>query len=55
MIPGANLIPGVGWNATEGWDPATGLGFPDFEKLKGLAMDVVDRGADRCPYDWVNY
>lgn len=53
VIPGANLIPYVGWNATEGWDPATGLGFPDFQKLSRLALDM-DRGPDRCPYDWIN-
>ena len=54
VIPGAKLIPYVGWNATEGWDPATGLGFPDYQKLVGLALDV-DREPDQCPYDWVNY
>ncbi|KAI0059713.1 tripeptidyl peptidase A [Artomyces pyxidatus] len=27
-----------GFNATEGWDPITGLGTPDFAKLKELAL-----------------
>ncbi|KAJ7503167.1 tripeptidyl peptidase A [Mycena galericulata] len=27
-----------GFNATEGWDPATGLGIPDFQKLQHLAL-----------------
>ncbi|PSK60694.1 hypothetical protein B9Z65_844 [Elsinoe australis] len=26
-------IPYAGWNATKGWDPVTGLGTPDFERL----------------------
>lgn len=29
----AQRIPGAGWNATEGWDPATGLGTPVFSDL----------------------
>ncbi|KAI9810165.1 MAG: vesicle formation at the endoplasmic reticulum [Phylliscum demangeonii] len=29
-------IPYAGWNATEGWDPATGLGTPVFSKLLTL-------------------
>ena len=52
-IPGANLIPHVGWNATVGWDPATGLGFPDFQKLSRLALDM-HKGPDQCPYDWIH-
>lgn len=28
----------VGFKASAGWDPATGLGTPDFEKLKKAAM-----------------
>lgn len=31
---GAVVIPGAFWNATEGWDPVTGLGIPDFDKLR---------------------
>jgi tripeptidyl-peptidase I len=52
VIPGAKVIPYVSWNATEGWDPATGLGFPDFQKLLNLSLDVY-RGPDRCSYDLV--
>ncbi|KAG6333310.1 hypothetical protein ID866_5777 [Astraeus odoratus] len=29
-----------GFNATEGWDPVTGLGTPNFEKLKKLALTL---------------
>lgn len=32
------IIPGAHWNATEGWDPVTGLGTPDFQKLKDLVL-----------------
>lgn len=35
-LPGAGVIPYASWNATEGWDPVTGLGTPNFEKLKDL-------------------
>ena len=37
-IPGAGIIPYASWNATEGWDPVTGLGTPNFEKLKSLVL-----------------
>ncbi|KAL8789318.1 MAG: hypothetical protein Q9213_001241 [Squamulea squamosa] len=37
-IAGASVIPYASWNATVGWDPVTGLGVPDFEKLLGAAM-----------------
>jgi len=51
VIPEANVIPYVSWNATEGWDPATGLGFPDFQKLLAIAMDVKNK-PDECPYSF---
>ncbi|KAL4804048.1 peptidase S8/S53 domain-containing protein [Aspergillus unguis] len=35
---GSPVIPFASWNATEGWDPVTGLGTPDFAKLKKLAL-----------------
>jgi tripeptidyl-peptidase-1 len=35
---GAGIVPGARWNATEGWDPVTGFGTPDFEKLKDLVL-----------------
>jgi tripeptidyl-peptidase-1 len=31
-------IPGAHWNATKGWDPTTGLGTPDFQKLKEIVL-----------------
>jgi len=31
------LVPYASWNATEDWDPVTGYGTPDFEKLLRLA------------------
>jgi tripeptidyl-peptidase-1 len=37
---GSPVIPYAGWNATEGWDPVTGLGTPDFAKLKVLVLDA---------------
>ncbi len=37
-VVGGSIIPYASWNATRGWDPATGLGVPDFEKLLALAL-----------------
>jgi tripeptidyl-peptidase-1 len=37
-IPGASIILYASWNATPGWDPVTGLGVPNFQKLKQLAL-----------------
>ncbi|RMJ22396.1 Tripeptidyl-peptidase [Aspergillus sp. HF37] len=31
-----DIIPPAGWNVTEGWDPVTGLGTPDFARLRDL-------------------
>ena len=31
----------VGFKAAPGWDPATGLGTPNFAKLSQAAMKVV--------------
>lgn len=36
----APYVPYASWNATEGWDPVTGLGTPDFGKL----LDISERG-----------
>ncbi|CAK7201702.1 hypothetical protein SEUCBS139899_004412 [Sporothrix eucalyptigena] len=33
---GSGVIPGAFWNATTGWDPVTGYGTPNFEKLLSL-------------------
>ncbi|PSR79780.1 peptidase S8/S53 domain-containing protein [Coniella lustricola] len=35
---GAGQVPGARWNATTGWDPVTGYGTPDFQKLKSLVL-----------------
>lgn len=37
-VPGASVIPGAHWNATIGWDPVTGLGTPNFGKLKEIVL-----------------
>ena len=37
-IPGGGVIPWATWNATIGWDPVTGLGTPNFEKLKEVVL-----------------
>lgn len=35
------FVPYASWNATEGWDPVTGHGTPDFEKLLSIAQGPV--------------
>jgi tripeptidyl-peptidase I len=42
LVPGAKIIGGAFWNATIGWDPATGLGIPDFEKMVRVAVNDYD-------------
>ncbi|KAH8689154.1 tripeptidyl peptidase A [Talaromyces proteolyticus] len=39
-VPGGGIIPWATWNATEGWDPVTGLGTPDFQKLKEIVLSL---------------
>ena len=39
-VPGASIIPFASWNSTVGWDPVTGLGTPNFMKLKMAALDA---------------
>ena len=34
----APFVPFASWNATKGWDPATGFGTPNFPALKELAL-----------------
>lgn len=34
------FVPYASWNATEGWDPVTGLGTPLFDKLLELSKDA---------------
>ncbi|KAL8681458.1 MAG: hypothetical protein Q9224_001058 [Gallowayella concinna] len=33
------VVPGAGWNATEGWDPVTGYGTPNFPVLLSLVKE----------------
>lgn len=37
------FVPYASWNATEGWDPVTGLGTPDFQKMLQMAMASPSR------------
>lgn len=39
-VPGGGVVPGAAWNATTGWDPVTGLGTPNFEKLKEIVLSI---------------
>ncbi|KAK4897124.1 Tripeptidyl-peptidase sed2 [Elasticomyces elasticus] len=35
------FVPYASWNATPGWDPVTGYGTPDFQKLMALALNTT--------------
>lgn len=37
---GSGIVLGARWNATELWDPTTGYGTPDFQKLKTLVLGL---------------
>lgn len=37
---GSGIVLGARWNATELWDPTTGYGTPDFQKLKTLVLGI---------------
>ena len=37
-VVGGGIIPGASWNATDGWDPVTGWGTPDFGKWKDAVV-----------------
>ncbi|KAH8653369.1 tripeptidyl-peptidase [Xylariales sp. PMI_506] len=39
-VPGGGIIPWASWNATEGWDPATGLGLPNLQAMIRAALSV---------------
>ncbi|KAB8298595.1 hypothetical protein EYC80_000774 [Monilinia laxa] len=39
-VPGGAVIPYASWNSTVGWDPVTGLGTPNFDKLKQLVLSL---------------
>ena len=36
----AKFVEGAGWNATEGWDPVTGLGTPVFPNLVQAMLSI---------------
>mmetsp|Transcript_114333 Transcript_114333/g.227519 ORF Transcript_114333/g.227519 Transcript_114333/m.227519 type:complete len:594 (-) Transcript_114333:152-1933(-) len=38
---GGGFRPKLGFNAVKGWDPATGWGTPDYEKLAKVVMEAV--------------
>lgn len=37
---GSPVVSNASWNATQGWDPVTGLGTPDFGRLVKLALEA---------------
>jgi tripeptidyl-peptidase-1 len=37
---GDGLVSGARWNATEGWDPTTGFGVPNFQAWKTLVLTL---------------
>ena len=37
-VPGGGIVPFATWNATEGWDPATGYGVPNLGAMLKLAL-----------------
>jgi len=39
-VAGAGIIPYAYWNATQGWDAATGWGVPKFSKLLDYALSI---------------
>ncbi|SPO01023.1 related to Tripeptidyl-peptidase sed4 [Cephalotrichum gorgonifer] len=47
-VPGAGVVGerGAFWNATAGWDPATGLGLPNFERMLKVALDGRSHGSE---------
>ncbi|KAI0446093.1 peptidase S8/S53 domain-containing protein [Xylaria telfairii] len=38
LIRGGGKIPWASWNGTLGWDPVTGVGTPDFQKILAAAL-----------------
>lgn len=40
VLPDASVIPYATWNSTVGWDPVTGLGTPNFQKLLKLVLSI---------------
>ncbi|KAI0878421.1 peptidase S8/S53 domain-containing protein [Hypoxylon argillaceum] len=39
LVRGGGKIPWASWNGTVGWDPATGMGIPDFQKMLAAALN----------------
>ena len=39
-VVGGGVIPYAAWNGTEGWDPVTGLGVPNFMRMLKSALSV---------------
>jgi tripeptidyl-peptidase-1 len=38
--PPVTNLPQMSWNCTAGWDPVTGVGSPNFEKLKDIVLGL---------------
>jgi tripeptidyl-peptidase-1 len=39
-LNGSGVVLGARWNATVGWDPVTGWGTPDFQRLKDFVLKI---------------
>ncbi|KAI0118924.1 peptidase S8/S53 domain-containing protein [Nemania sp. FL0031] len=39
LVRGGGKIPWASWNGTLGWDPATGMGIPNFQKMVAAALN----------------
>ncbi|KAF4120000.1 putative serine esterase (DUF676) [Geosmithia morbida] len=44
----APAIPGAGFAAVEGWDPATGVGTPRYDQLKEIALEGHPKAQHLC-------
>ncbi|KAI8634942.1 Pro-kumamolisin [Xylariaceae sp. FL1651] len=38
LVRGGGIIPWASWNGTVGWDPATGMGMPNFQEMMEAAL-----------------
>ncbi|KAL1868239.1 hypothetical protein VTK73DRAFT_3766 [Phialemonium thermophilum] len=45
-----SVIPWASWNGTVGWDPATGLGMPDFEAMRRDALEIAGNSTTEGGY-----
>lgn len=50
---GSPVIPGASWNATDGWDPVSGVGTPDFGKMLNLSTPGVPNSGGVRKRSWV--